>query len=130
MYQSTGIIRYHDESCNLIVSIDPGLVDYYRSMLPKYVKTNRQMYPAHISVVRNEKPVIMEKWRFHDGEEIKFDYDGIIQSGKVYYWLNVFSKRLEEIRTELGLPVSSEYTRPPDGFTKCFHTTLGNLKNT
>jgi hypothetical protein len=29
----------------------------------------------------------------------------------------------------LGLPVSSEYTLPPEGFVKCFHMTIGNFKN-
>ena len=129
MYQSTGTIQYNDYPCKLIVLVDLELVEYYRSMLPKTIRINRQMYPPHISVVRNEQPVINENWRLHEGEQIEFYYDGIIQSGKVYYWLNVFSKRLEEIRNELGLPVSSEYTRPPDEYNKCFHTTLGNLKN-
>jgi hypothetical protein len=127
--ESVGVLKYTPEPNNLRVLIDPGLADFYRSLIPKWIRVNRPMYPPHISVVRKE-PVIpnTDAWGKYDGEEVTFVYSNIIHSGKLYFWLNVFSKRLEEIRVELGLPVSSEFTRPPCGFEKCFHTTLANCK--
>jgi hypothetical protein len=97
-------------------------------MLPKSISTNRQLYKAHISVVRKEVPHNMDVWGKYEGQEIDFKYDNVIYSGNGYYWLNAFSVKLEEIRLELGLPVESLYTMPPDGFRKCFHITIGNKK--
>ena len=131
LYKANGILRYSvvDVGYKLIVEVDQGLADYYRALIPKYKEVNRQRYGAHISVVRKEVPPNLEKWGEYEGEEIEFWYDNTIHNGQVYWWLNCFSKRLEEVRTELGLPVSSLYTRPPDSFVKCFHLTLGNVKH-
>ena len=107
---------------------DQAIMDYYRDLLPFWKKPNPQRYGAHVSVVRREVPVNLEAWGRHEGERIEFDYTGEVFFGRVYCWLNVFCVRLEEVRVELGLPVRSEYTIPPDGFTKCFHMTLGNYK--
>lgn len=126
LYQSTGKIHYEPEK--LIVLIEQELVDYYRSLIPWWHKAKAQKYPAHISVVRHETPVFAEFWGKYEGEEIEFSYDPDIKNSANYFWLNVFCVKLEEIRLELGLPVSSPYTRPPDGFCKCFHTTIGNCK--
>lgn len=131
MFETQGRLRYsiHPEvGYKLIVEVDPAISHYYRSLVPKYVYLKPQMYPAHISVVRKETPPKIEFWGKYEGEFVTFSYDNYIQNGKVYYWLNAFSKRLEEIREELGLPVDSPYTRPPDGLAKTFHITIGNLK--
>ena len=126
LFHSIGKLSYSETK--LVVEIDQELSDYYFSLVPKYVKLNPQRHAAHISVVRNEIPPKMEHWGKYQGELIEFLYDPFVFSGTTYYWLNAFSSRLEGIRHELGLPVSSEYTRPPGGFIKCFHLTLGNLK--
>lgn len=112
----------------LVVEIDSEISGYYRSLIPKWIHSNRQLYPPHISVVRKEVPKIMAAWNKYDGQEIEFWYENIIHFGSVYLWLNAFSSRLEEIRVELGLPISNIYTLPPEGYTKCFHITLGNFK--
>jgi hypothetical protein len=132
-HESTGVLRYTPDPNNLRVVVDPGIADFYRSLIPKWITVNRQMYPPHISVIRKEiSPIwtyeMIRYWGKYDGQEVSFRYSNIIHSGKMYYWLNAFSTRLEEIRVELGLPVSSEYTRPPCGFSKCFHITLANVK--
>lgn len=116
------------DSYRLAVLIDPGISLFYRSLIPKYYNVKPQMHDPHISVVRYENPPNMDFWGVYEGEMIKFLYDPIIQNDVTYWWLNVFCKRLEEIRLELGLPVSSPFTRPPDGFDKVFHTTIGNCK--
>lgn len=117
------------EFYKLIVEIDREITDYYCSLIPKYTVFNRQAYAPHVSVVRREVPPNLALWGKHEGRDIKFAYSNIVHFGPTYCWLNIFSNELEDIRTELGLPVSTEYTRPPDGYTKCFHTTLGNFKN-
>lgn len=132
LHKSTGILRYGQGNAGvkLIVEVDPGIATLYKSLIPKYYTLNPQKYAPHISVVRKEQPPNMNLWGKYDGLPVDFYYDGIIHSGTVYWWLNAFSVRLEEIRLELGLPVSSPYTLPPDGFGKCFHITLGNQKST
>lgn len=128
LYKSTGVLRYSQTGLNLRVDIDQAIVEYYRALVPKWIPLNRQAFRAHISVVRHEDVPNMELWRRHEGERIEFHYIPYVHHGKVYYWLNAFCTRLEEIRLELGLPVSSQYTLPPEGWVKCFHITIGNLK--
>jgi len=129
LYQAKGVLRY-SEGFRLVVEVDQELANYYRSMIPKWKVVNRQMYPAHVTVVRGQKetPPNTEPWERYQGELVEYTYSPIVHEGTVYYWLNVFSTRLEEVRRELGLPVHSEYTLPPGGFTRCFHMTLGNKK--
>jgi hypothetical protein len=114
----------------LVVNADQELSNYYRVLIPKWKNAKSQMYPAHITVVREglEEPKNLEFWGKYQGEKIEFYYSPEVQEGTVYFWLNIFSVRLEEIRIELGLSVHSEYTLPPEGFTKCFHMTVGNKK--
>lgn len=128
LHKSTGVLRYSKDGLNLRLSVCQGIVDLYRDLLPKSIRLNRQAFPAHISVVRKEVPPRMEFWRKYEGERLDFHYSPVVHHGKVYYWLNAFSTRLEAVRLELGLPVHSQYTLPPEGFTKCFHVTIGNIK--
>jgi len=130
LFWSSGLLRYviDRSGYKVNVMVDPGIVNYYRSLVPRYINLNPQAFPPHISVVRKEMPPNLDLWGKHEGEEIKFAYSNIVHHGKVYYWLNAFSQRLEEIRLELGLPVSTQYTRPPETYTKCWHITQGNTK--
>lgn len=131
LYSSTGILHYDLDNNNyykLILLVDKEIASYYRSMVPQYKKINSTRYAPHISVVRKEVPVNLAAWGKYEGQEINFIYDSEIKFGEVYWWLNCFSKNLEKIRIELGLPVSSLYTLPPDGYEKCFHMTIGNTK--
>lgn len=129
MISSTGTLRYGD-NWKLIVQCDQAIANYYRSLVPKYYDIQGTRYPAHITVVRTEKeiPTITEPWGKYEGQEIEFFYDPEVKMGKIYFWLNIWCKRLEEIRVELGLPNRSEFTLPPVPFTKCFHMTIGNSK--
>jgi hypothetical protein len=126
LFKSSGTIRYGQT--NLILDVDQEIVRYYRMLLPKSITINSQMYDAHISVVRKETPPKMEFWGKYAGELVEFEYSHVIRNGEVYYWVDVFSKRLEEIREELGLIVHSPYIVPPEGYNHTFHITLGNLK--
>jgi hypothetical protein len=130
MFESQGklhysIVKYH----KLIVEVDSEIVRYYRAMMPKYVQSQPQMHRPHISVTRHERIPNLDFWGKYEGELVKFYYDGIIHEDTVYYWLNCFCGRLEEIRVELGLSVHSQYTEPPEGFKKVFHITISNKKS-
>lgn len=130
LFQSQGKLRYG--KTNVVLDIDQQIVNYYRRLLPKAIShyLQRQMYDAHISVVRKEivEPK-MEFWGKYDGECIDFWYSNAIRNSDVYFWIDVWSKRLEEIRDELGLPNESLYIQPPEGFRKTFHFTIGNRKH-
>jgi hypothetical protein len=129
LFESVGTLRYSvGTTYKLIVEVDPEIVRYYRSLIPPWIKTNPQMYAPHISVVRKEIPPVLDFWGKYEGQKLSFHYSNIVYNGTVYWWLNAYSKRLEEIRVELGLPVSTQYTRPPGDYVKCFHITLGNQK--
>lgn len=129
LFTSTGTLRYGKTVNYLVLDVDQGIVNYYRALMPKWIKTNSQLYPAHISVVRKEDAINKEFWGKYEGELVNFSYSNIIHNGQVYYWLNAWSKRLEDIRLELGLQVDSPYTKPPDGLEKTFHITIGNVKD-
>ena len=129
MFSSTGTFRYQ-ENYRLVVEVDQDLADYYRSLIPKWMPSQRPRWPAHITVVRAEKeiPPDLSSWGKYEGVPVKFFYEPRIYCGKIYYWLNIFCKRLEEIRAETGLSVTSQYTLPPEGFDKVFHMTIANKK--
>lgn len=130
IYWARGPLHYHhDKGYKLVVEVDRGLSDYYRSLIPKWNEVAPQMYPPHISVVRKETPKNLDVWGKYEGKIVEFAYTNHVYEGTVYWWLNAFSKELEDIRIELGLPVSTRYTRPPsDKWIRCFHLTLGNKK--
>jgi len=127
LFKSTGKLRYG--YTNLVLDVDQEIVRYYRALLPKSIRTNTQMYDAHISVVRKEQPN-MAFWKKYEGEEVEFEYSHEVRNGTLYYWVDAFSKRLEEIRAELELPVHSPYITPPKDYKHTFHITLGNVKET
>lgn len=132
LFDSVGSLRYSINSrghFNLVVDIDQDITDFYRVLIPRHITINQPLYAAHISVVRKEIPFRLEHWAKHRGEDIKFQYDNVVHSNLTYYWLNIFSRRLEDIRLELGLDLSRDFIQPLPGFRHCFHTTIGNTKN-
>jgi hypothetical protein len=128
MFKSTGTLQYYRESYKLIVTVDPGIAEYYRALIPKYIVFNKPMYDPHISVIRKETVPNLELWGKYHGQDFEFEYENYIYSSANYLWLNVYSEELENIRLELGLTKTSEITRSPDGRHK-FHMTIGNFKN-
>lgn len=127
LFNSVGILKY-GENYSLRLLIDPEIARYYQQFIPKRILYNKQKYKPHISVVRKVVPINLEYWGKYEDEEIDFQYDNNIHFGEVYIWLNCFSKRLEDIRLELGLEIHDQFTEPPQDYKKCFHSTLGNLK--
>lgn len=128
MFNSCGKLQYSLNPIKLILNVDSDISKYYFSLIPKYIKLNKQMFDPHISVIRNVNPPNLHFWGKYENKEINFQYESYIYNDELYYWLHVFSTELEEIRTELGLTPSGDVTKSPDGRHK-FHITLGNLKN-
>jgi hypothetical protein len=135
-FLSVGTLRYSYDpkyGYRLALDIDKGIGLFYKSLIPRWFQVNGQKYDPHITVVRYEVPPNLEAWGKYEGERVEFLYDPYIFKGTQYWWLDCFSKRLEEIREELGLPLppaspSSDFRQPIDGFSKVFHTTIANHK--
>ncbi len=124
--KSSGQLRYSD-NYKINVEVDPEIARLYRWFVPKSVGLNQTRFAPHITVVRNEHLACLERWGLYEGEKIHFEYSPEIGCGEVYWWLRTWSPRLIEIRRGLGLPNSSQWSRPP-GDEECFHITIGNLK--
>ena len=132
LYRATGILNYSGIN-RLVVNIEQDLANYYRSLIPKWIPTNRPTYKAHITVVREHKETIEPAyysafWGCYEGEEIEFYYRPIIRLDHIYFWISCFSIRLEEIRREMGMYVDSRYEIPPPPFKRTFHVTIANRK--
>ena len=129
LHESSGPLRYSASEGKywLVVDVDPGIVEVARALVPKTVRLNRTRYAPHITVIRNEVPPDLTAWKAHEGEMVTFQYDSFVYNDELYYWLNAYCQRLNDVRTELGLHPVSEWTRPPD-MADCFHITIGNLK--
>lgn len=120
IHSSTGTMRY-GPGMRVVLEVDQGIADFYRSLIPKSFMVKPQRHPAHVSVVRHETPRNMAAWGKHIGEQITFDYSPQIVNDETYFWLDVKCARIEEIRIELGL-----LSHPP--WRNLFHITLGNMK--
>ena len=133
MFTSVGTLRYSASGSTerwLVLDVDGELARYYRSLIPTSMKVQKPRYPPHCTIVRagKEAPIHLDAWGKHKGEVIEFFYDPYVHYSGVYYWLNVWSPRFVEIRTELGMPPKSRWTLPPSGGFQCFHVTVGNSK--
>lgn len=124
---SLGTLKYSDNPYKLIVEVEQSVSDYYKSLVPKYINLKKPAFSAHISVIRTEPIPLMEFWNKYDGEKVLFSYENVIYNDELYYWLNAYCPKLEEIREELGMPKTSNITYSPDGKHR-FHITIGNLK--
>lgn len=124
MYSSIGIIKYSTNPNKLIVEVDQEIQNYYRSQIP--IKTNKQKYGAHITVMRGEEPNELV-YSFHN-QEIQFWYDHYLFSDNKYFWLKVVCPELKNIRKTIGLNSTDKLTHSPDG-RHSFHITIANVKN-
>lgn len=131
LYPSSGALHYNHidgYGYKLVVEVNSAIVDLARALVPKWIELNSTRYAPHISVVRRETPTNLTMWGKYEGEQVPFEYSPEIHYDNTYFWLRVFSKRLVEIRVELGLPPSRlGVTCPPDG-EAVFHVTVGNRK--
>ena len=121
MYTIKGRIKYFNAWC--LAYIDQQLVDYYRSLVPKYYRIQSQREKAHVTIVREfEELANKQHWGKYDGHVILIDYSPIIQYDDVYFWLDCWCNTIGNIREELGLP---RYRLEYPGK---YHITIGNTK--
>ena len=118
-HKSIGIVQYGPgKRCVLLV--DSSIVDYYISLIPKYINFNKQKWDSHVSICRNyENPTSWDVW---SGKSINFEYSNVIDCDETYLWLNVKAPDIASIRQLLGLP-------PIPPWRNYFHITLGNFKH-
>jgi hypothetical protein len=126
MFESNGKLSYSSDR-RLVLKLNQDLSDYYRTLVPAYHRVYKQGWAAHLTVVRPEFDIVGETdiWGKHEGENIKFIYHPYIECGRGFYWFNAWSKRLEEVRAELGLMNVTKYPNTPEGYKKTFHCTIG-----
>jgi len=127
MFKSSGIIHYDkSDGDRVTVSVEQSIGDYYYSLIPKYYRALKPRWNAHVTVVSPIDPIInWDKWGNREGQVANFVYDYNILYEKNYWWFNLWSVEMEDIRKELGLSIISRITIPPLGYLKCFHCTLG-----
>lgn len=128
MFNTTGVLQY-GPGLRVVIWIDQGIADFYRKLIPKYYYAQPQMYPTHITVVRTklENAKNMDVWGKYEGEIIPFTYYNNIGWDGTYFYLNVQSELIGEIREELGLPRFRFGDLGSD--KKCYHITIGNCKD-
>ncbi len=128
IYSSTAIVKYENDKVYALV--DQQISDYYRSLIPKYIYVQPQKYKAHITIVRSGKeraPNIIF-WGKYEGLIINFKYDSAIKSDSLYFWLNVFSDDIGDIREELGLEKFRNDLAFGGTQRTSYHITIGNKK--
>ena len=127
MYSAHGLINY-GPGIRVIATIDQGISDFYRNLIPKYYQVQPQKYSAHITIVRTDKesPKKLEFWNKYQGEKLSFEYSPKIHFDGSYWYLNVWSQQIGDIREELGLPrFRFQEMSSKDG---CYHISIGNSK--
>lgn len=95
-----------------ILQCDLETVLYYQWWLERVgVKVNLPIWKSHISVVRGEDLPNPEAWGLYEGNTIDFSYriSDVWWNGD-YWWINILSPQLEEIRMELGLSPQPKYS--------------------
>lgn len=115
----------------IVVNTDNEIARYYRWWIMRHywIDLKNPSWGAHISVLRGGKPRNDKRhlWKKYMGEKINFTYSPIVrQSGDTtgdrpdnFWFIDVWSDRLTEIRDELG------FTNVFDGKPIKYHLTIG-----
>jgi hypothetical protein len=105
----------------IILKTGEGIVEYYKWWLHKLyqLKFEKTIWGSHISVNRGVRPPNKNLWGKYEGEQIEFTYTNrIYRANEIFFCVDAYSKRLEEIRLELGLSAQPNYG---------FHLTVARL---
>jgi len=105
-----------------ILQLPKDFARYYQYFLRKetHIVLNDPTFNAHVSIVRGESPPNMQAWKKYNNMPFYIEYEPEIVSFKdtkkagSYYCINFESKKLSDIREELGLTPH-----------KIFHITIG-----
>lgn len=107
MFSSSGQLSY-GPGIRAAVSVDSGIIDYYRSLIHQYYCVNRQRYAGHITAVRTgkESPTKMDAWGKHQGViavNIQVPIDTLPLDAGVITKLNQGRAVVERWKREVGL---------------------------
>lgn len=105
----------------IILKTDEGIVDYYKYWIKKQydVSFEKTIWGSHISVNRGSVPPNKGLWNKYAKERIPFEYTNrVYRVNDIFFCVDAYSERLEQIRLELGLPA-----QPNHGF----HITIARL---
>ena len=127
MFTSSGIIHYDTSDGNRVsVSVDKAIGEYYYALIPKYFRVLKPRWTPHVTVVSPIDEIVHpEMWGDREGQRANFAYDHVVLYEKGFWWFNLWSIEMEDIRKELGMSIKSRVTIPPEGYSKCFHCTVG-----
>lgn len=93
--------------------------NYYRALCPKAWYIKPPMYPPHITILRKDIEPFVANSQLPTTVSVQY-VPGVKTDG-LYYWLDVYSEEIGNIREGLGL------SRYREGFD-CYHVTIGNNK--
>lgn len=112
----------------LVADMDVKFAHYYYSLLPKYLRVVKTGYSPHVTIVRFriDSPVL-DNWGKRQGQIVKMMYWPVIRNDEKFFWLDMFSLELEEIRQELRLPLPGQRKPSNPMYLRTFHMTLGKL---
>ena len=123
-FETKGKIAYDPERGRLkkkpdwwaVVNLDPEISRYYRYQVKRDlgVDLHKPSWGTHVSIIRGEKPYPdkMHLWKKYHGIEVNIKYHHVVRySGdtshdrpELYWFVNVESPCLIDIRKELNLP--------------------------
>lgn len=116
----------------IVVNVDSEICRYYRWWVWRryMIELKQPSWGAHVSVLRGGEPRANKKhlWKKYQGEQIDLEYShNVRQAGDTtggdrpnhYWFVDVWSERLNEIRDELGF--SLEFQGKPIKY----HLTVG-----
>lgn len=130
MYLSTARIEYRIEKSGHWVTawMDPEILNYYFTLIPKYYRVKKSGWKAHATVIRPEdNPVIGNDWGKYEGEIVHLIYDPYlwVDDERGIWWINLWCQKMDQIRVESNCTITSRITKPPwPGYSKCFHCTI------
>lgn len=122
---ASGVLTYHNQS-KVTLEIGYGLSHYYCALIPKYHYVQRSKYASHVSIVRHE--TVKQNYGAGAGRRLTVRYDPDIKTDRDgrYWWLDVWSDDLCDLRVHLGL---SPFRMLRNGkMGDRFHITVGNRK--
>jgi hypothetical protein len=127
MFTSSGIINYDtSDGHRVTVSVDRDIGEYYYALIPRFYRVLKPRWNPHVTVVSPIDEVIHpEMWGAREGQRANFVYDHVVLYEKGFWWFNLWSIEMEDIRKELGMHCKSRVTIPPEGYSKAFHCTVG-----
>jgi len=94
--------------------------ELYKRDCPSAGYLSEPLWGAHVSIVQNEVPPIIEHWRDLEGEQLTLEYLQSPQESDGYVYLPVHCAEALDYRERLGLCRQPKWP---------LHLTIGNQKN-